>query len=254
MHQTLARHQIALLDPAPGALGWLITALARLGHHPVRIDRLEELPGDVPGEGARMAAALLVARVPGPPPAAREVLRRVRQAPILPCILVGGAADTLADRVAALGLGAADYLHGGMAQQEMLARVEAVLRRLGEAAVSPGFSCESDAGAPLLLAGGWQFWPQRRTLVPTAGGPSIRLTGAEFALLHLLAMAGGETLGRDAISRAVFRRPWRVEDRAVDGLVKRLRRKLGPAAIGSMRGIGYALLDPGAPVADKVEI
>jgi DNA-binding winged helix-turn-helix (wHTH) protein len=69
----------------------------------------------------------------------------------------------------------------------------------------------------------------------------LPLTGAEFELLRLLAAAAGEPVDRETISRSVFRRPWQIEDRAVDGLVKRLRRKLQADAIASVRGVGYAI-------------
>lgn len=61
------------------------------------------------------------------------------------------------------------------------------------------------------------------------------------SVLRLLVAASGQPVNRDAISREAFRRPWQPEDRAVDGLVKRLRRKLGPDAIQTSRGLGYAL-------------
>ena len=55
-----------------------------------------------------------------------------------------------------------------------------------------------------------------------------------------IAAAGG-AVDRDAICQEALRRPWRPEDRSVDGLIKRLRRKLGQDAIQSTRGVGYAL-------------
>ena len=64
------------------------------------------------------------------------------------------------------------------------------------------------------------------------------MTHAEYALLSILAAAGGDAVERDAISDQVFRRPWRPDDRAVDSLVKRVRRKLPPDAIPSVRSVG----------------
>ena len=80
-------------------------------------------------------------------------------------------------------------------------------------------------------------------------GTVHRLTGAEFELLRLLAAAAGEPVDREAICRRVFRRPWRPEDRSVDDLVKRLRRKTDPLAIQAVRGIGYAMPVRRAPLA-----
>ena len=71
--------------------------------------------------------------------------------------------------------------------------------------------------------------------------PAHRLTSAEYELVAMLAAAQGAAVDREAICRRVFRRPWRPDDRAVDSLVKRLRRKMPTDAIHSVRGVGYAL-------------
>ena len=165
----------------------------------------------------------------------------------------GGKADDLAERVAALELGADDCWHHGMAKVEMLARAQAMLRRVppvaggAEPGGLPQARTRADIRGGAALPGGWRLLPQRRLLVAADGRLSVRLTGAEFEFLRLLVAAGGEPVDRDAISRAVFRRPWQVEDRAVDGLVKRLRRKLENDTIATVRGVGYALLGDALP-------
>jgi two-component system OmpR family response regulator len=122
----------------------------------------------------------------------------------------------------------------------VLARLRAVLRRASLASRRPLRLAEETADAR-VIEGGWRLSAHRRAVVAPDGGAALPLTGAEFELLRLLAGAQGEPVDRETISRSVFRRPWQIEDRAVDGLVKRLRRKLRADAIASVRGVGYAL-------------
>lgn len=250
MQPPSARYRILLLDPAPSGLGWLAEALVCKGHVIASVAAAEGLVAQLSDPGA---ASLLVVRLAGPSRAGLDLLRRIRRTSPVPCILVAGRADALAERVAALELGADDCWHHGMAKVEMLARVQAMLRRVpsvtAEAASAgpPRTHTQADIRGGAALSGGWRLLPRRRVLVAADGRLSIRLTGAEFEFLRLLAAAGGEPVDRDVISRAVFRRPWRIEDRAVDGLVKRLRRKLDDDAIATVRGVGYALLADALP-------
>ena len=73
-------------------------------------------------------------------------------------------------------------------------------------------------------------------------GSECLLTTAEFDLMHLLAESIGKPVSREVIASKVFRRPFRAEDRTVDNLVLRLRRKLGTTqqdSIKTIRGAGY---------------
>jgi DNA-binding response OmpR family regulator len=263
MPSALARHRILMLDPAPAGLGALAVALARSGHDVAQAPTAEALVAGLAAAapGASCPVDLLVVRLAGPPRSGLELLRRIRRDSPVPCILVPALADDLTERIMALELGADDYWHRAMPLAERLARVQALLRRAaaraGETAATAGAArpslpfATSRGAAPLpVLFGGWRLLPQRRLLVAADGRQPIRLTGAEFELLRLLALAGGEPVERDVISRAVFRRPWRLEDRAVDGLVKRLRRKLEEDAIATVRGIGYALIGAASPALD----
>jgi DNA-binding response OmpR family regulator len=158
-------------------------------------------------------------------PGGIDAIRRLRAASALPCVVVAARADTPAERVAALDAGADEVLHAGIPVPEAVARIRAVLRRARPAAPEP---------EP------WRLVPAGRRLAPPRGAAQ-RLTGAEYELVTMLTAAGGAPVDREAISRRVFRRPWRPDDRAVDSLVKRLRRKMPGEAIQSVRGVGYAL-------------
>jgi two-component system, OmpR family, response regulator len=236
-----AQPHVLILDSVPATLNWLTVALERQGHVPSRTSRAENLLSAL---GNVAPPDLLVVRSAAPPRSVLELLRRIRNVSPVPCIIVAGASDDLVERISALELGADDYLPRAMSQAEVLARVYAVLRRArAGAARLPLVPRSATSATPIAasLPGGWRLLPQRRALMAPDGLP-VRLTGAEFELMRLLVGAGGEPVEREVISRTVFRRPWRVEDRAVDGLVKRLRRKLTDNAIATVRGVGYALL------------
>lgn len=158
-----------------------------------------------------------------------DLLRSLRRETAMPCVVVGTTPLPSADRVAALEAGADEVLDAAVPLPEVIARLRAILRRGGTAGTAP-----APAGP------GWRLSPAIRQMRTPEGG-THRLTAAEFELLRLLIAASGQPVDRDAISRQAFRRPWQPEDRAVDGLVKRLRRKLGQDTIQTSRGLGYAL-------------
>jgi DNA-binding response OmpR family regulator len=239
-----AAARLLILDPPPHRLGRLAEALGRKGHSVSRCEAPERALPLLAEAAGPAAPDLVLIRHPGPARAGLDLLGRLRQGSRLPMVLIGGPFDAIAERVAALELGADDHLPQGMPVAEMLARIQALLRRAAWGTARP----QAVAGVPAPprpaarpIVGGWRLIAHRRSLVSIEGAESLDLTGAEFELLRLLSQAGGEPVDREAISRAVFRRPWRVEDRAVDGLVKRVRRKLRADAIATVRGIGYAL-------------
>jgi DNA-binding response OmpR family regulator len=162
-------------------------------------------------------------------------LRRLRAVSHVPVILRAMDADDEVDRVLALELGADDYVASGTSAREVLARVRTVLRR-------------ARGGMPLLEEGPsrWQLCLKQRELF-APDGTARNLTSTEFELLQILARQQGQPVQRNALSLAVLRRPYHPEDRALDNLVLRLRRKLGDEAaaarlIKSVRGIGYVFI------------
>lgn len=157
-------------------------------------------------------------------------------------IIVLTANDDPTDRVVGLEIGADDFVIKPHPTRELLARVRSVLRRISDTAVlaTPRLAAEP----PITDFGGWTL----DVMVRGLRGPSaeqIDLTISEFALLKELLAHPGEVMERDQLMRNVFHRPWSYEDRSLDVLVARLRRKLEPAAgsmrINSVRGTGYVL-------------
>jgi DNA-binding response OmpR family regulator len=87
---------------------------------------------------------------------------------------------------------------------------------------------------------------EQRELFGPDGQPRY-LTAAEFELLQLLVRAQGTPVPRETMSQAVLRRPYHPEDRALDNLVLRLRRKLedensSTPIIKAVRGVGYVFI------------
>jgi DNA-binding response OmpR family regulator len=156
------------------------------------------------------------------------LLRELRQSSALPTFLL--ASTTVPDEmIAALELGADDFLIKPVPPPLLLARIRAVLRRCptaprpvrhGLLAVDP---CRADA---------------------TYAGRLLGLTAMEFAILLELARLPGVPVSRDQLALRLHQRPASPTERSVDTHIARIRRKLGPAAalIRSVRGAGYALL------------
>jgi DNA-binding response OmpR family regulator len=103
--------------------------------------------------------------------------------------------------------------------------------------------------------GGWMLSRERRELC-RADGRTCPLTTAEFEVLRMLVDRRGEAVSRQELMLAVFRRPWKAEDRAVDTVVRKLRRKIsgdhGDGGIKTVRPTGYVFVGfPNARPSDR---
>ena len=160
-----------------------------------------------------------------------ELCRAIRQGSDLP-ILMLTARGELTDRVVGLELGADDYLPKPFEPRELVARVQAILRRRAAAPVMA-------ADAPLRFDG--LVLDAATRSVQRLGQP-VELTSTEFDLLHLLARAPGRVWSRDDILAALRGHEADLYTRAVDIVVSRLRKKLEPLdAIKTLRNAGYTL-------------
>ncbi|WP_269714257.1 response regulator [Caulobacter sp. NIBR2454] len=145
-------------------------------------------------------------------------------------ILMLTARDQSTDRIEGLTLGADDYLAKPFEPQELLLRIEAILRRAG-----PRVTLSES-----LMMGDCAFDPERGEL--TRAGEPVRLTEAEIELLRQLARAAHEPVDRMDLARDAAD----ITGRAVDVQVTRLRRKIepdpkNPRYLQTVRGIGYRL-------------
>lgn len=193
-------------------------------------------------------------------------LSRIRRISDVPCIVLGGKTDEL-DRIILLEAGADDVLAMPISQREILARVRVMLRRRDHAAPrppgSPPLPAQSAPTPPASpaaarrtdLGHGWHLCRQRRDLFRPDGERCL-LTTAEFDLLDCLAQAAGQPVSREEACRTVFRRRYWAEDRSVDNLIMRLRRKLEadvrhPEVIRSIRPVGYMFAGFPDPQAER---
>lgn len=168
-----------------------------------------------------------------------EVCTRMRERSSCPIIMLTakGGED---DKVRGLRLGADDYITKPFSAQELLARVEAVLRRAG--------GPEPDERQPAIIAVGDLRIDRPRKLV-TMAGDEVRLSPTEYRLLLRLALAAGVVLSRDELLNEVWGRSYRGEDEILRVTLWRLRRKLAdnpPRYIVTRPGLGYMLAAPDA--------
>jgi two-component system, OmpR family, alkaline phosphatase synthesis response regulator PhoP len=173
-----------------------------------------------------------------------DVLKEVRRLkPRLPVIIIT-ARGREADRIRGLRMGADDYVVKPFSVRELLARVDAVLRRTGTTAAPS----TDDATAAWPIPGGHIDLARRE--VCFHDGLREELSEREQALLAHLRHHGHRAVGRDELLREVWGMdPSRVQTRTVDMHVARLREKLRepqePRVILTVRGKGYMLGGPG---------
>ncbi len=161
-----------------------------------------------------------------------EVLRRIRsEDPALPVIVVT-ARGAEEERVRGLEMGADDYVVKPFSARELLARVEAVLRR------SPG---RPQPIRHLLLATGEVDLD--RCEMRLAGGGREELSKLEADVLRYLAKSGDRLVSRDELLARVWQqKPHLIATRSVDMTIARLRKKLGGREVlVTVRGKGYRL-------------
>lgn len=148
------------------------------------------------------------------------------------------ARDDDLDEVVGLEVGADDYMAKPVRPRVLLARLTALLRRLGPRAAAIG-------GAGTRLSVG-ELTLNTGTREVSFGGEIVQLTTAEFDLLRFLAVNAGRPVDRDTLYRELRGIEWDGVDRSIDLRVSRVRRRLGAGGelIKSVRGKGYQLAAP----------
>ena len=164
-----------------------------------------------------------------------EVTRRLRRESDVPILMVT-ARSAESDKLLGLEVGADDYITKPFSTAELVARVRALLRR------SSGQLSERR-----IELGDLRIDPSRR--VVERGDTSVPLTTLEFDLLYFLAARPGRVFSREALMEHVWGTERVVDERSIDSLVSRLRRKLerdpaAPAYLQTVWGAGYRLMAP----------
>jgi DNA-binding response OmpR family regulator len=210
-------------------------------------DGFELLVADCAREGLRLiehkAPDLVVVDVGLPDGSGLDVVARVRAAdrrvsradPDQRFLVLSGRTGEL-DRLRGLERGADDYLCKPFSYPELLARVDAVLRRMS-GRVRRG----------VLRVGELTVDPSTRAV--RVGGREVALSAKEFALLHALACDPGRVVSKGELLRDVWGYASLGVSRTVDAHACRLRKKLSSGErryVGSVRGVGYRLFAEGA--------
>lgn len=144
-------------------------------------------------------------------------------------VLIASARDTVRDRIAGLEAGADDYVLKPFDLDELVARVRALLRR------------HAGSGTPVLKCGPLELDPVRRTVL--MNGSPVELSSREFAVLEALMQRPGAVLSREKLEASVYGWQDEIGSNAIEVHLHHLRRKLGPATIKNVRGVGYRVTE-----------
>jgi two-component system OmpR family response regulator len=142
-------------------------------------------------------------------------------------VLVLTARGSWHEKVQGIDSGADDYVSKPFRMEEVLARLRALIRR------------SAGRGAPELRSGDVVLRPGSATV--TAGGTPVRLTAHEFRVLSYLMHHAGRVVSQNELTEHVYARNSDRDSNTIEVFVARLRRKLGPSAIATVRGLGYRM-------------
>ena len=167
-----------------------------------------------------------------------ELLRRLRARSALP-VLILTANDLELDQVTGLELGADDYMTKPFSVSELLARVEALCRRVSR---SGGGSAADESAPTTLVSGEFVLDENRRVLLKA--GRQIELTQVEFQIMELFFHNPGIALVREKILKGVWGENYFGDVKIVDVNIRRLRMKVEdepshPTHIMTVWGYGY---------------
>ena len=165
-----------------------------------------------------------------------EVLRRLRAARVRTPILILSGLSELDHKIKGLGFGADDFLTKPFDRRELIARIQAIVRR------SKGHSESTIRTGKLLI--------NVDSHVVEVNGQPLHLTGKEYGILELLSLRKGTTLTKEMFLNHLYGGMDEPELKIIDVFVCKLRKKLAVATNGetyieTVWGRGYVLRDPG---------
>lgn len=202
-------------------------ALTRMGHAVDAVENGED--GEWMARQNEYDAIILDRMLPGKE--GLEVLRDLRRDGISTPVLLLTALDGVEEKVRGLAEGADDYLTKPFALAELVARLDALVRR------RHGMADSRRRVGPLEIDTG------RKSV--SRDGREIALSAREFALLEILSRRPGQILSREQIEQRLYSETSGPQSNAVDAAIYALRRKLCPPGtdplIHTRRGLGYVL-------------
>ena len=164
-----------------------------------------------------------------------EVCREIRKTSDIPILFLSSRDDEI-DRILGLEIGGDDYVTKPFSPRELVARINAILKRTAQAPIK--LSSEND-----LQHGKLRVHPEQHTA--SWDGQAINLTATEFAMLLLLASQPNRVFSRDIIMDKAYNQHVFVSDRTIDSHIRHIRQKFAeagcPAIIETVHGVGYKL-------------
>ena len=159
-----------------------------------------------------------------------SVLKRWRDAGRKVPVLILTARDNWSEKVAGIDAGADDYLTKPFHMEELLARLRALIRRA------------SGLASPVLQCGALAL-DTRSGRVTLAGQP-VALTSHEYKVLDYLMHRPGTVVSRSELTEHIYAQDFDRDSNTIEVFVGRLRKKLPPELIETVRGMGYRLVPP----------
>jgi len=163
-----------------------------------------------------------------------SLLRKWREGSNLVPVLILTSRATWREKVAGLRAGADDYLAKPFEPEELLARVEALIRRA------------SGHASPTLTCGPIELEPVSARV--RMHGVAINLTALEYRALQYLMQKQGKVVSKSELSEHIYGQDLERDSNVIEVVINHLRGKLSPALIETRRGLGYQLheMDNGA--------
>ncbi|WP_044563427.1 response regulator transcription factor [Azospirillum sp. B4] len=230
---SLSIARILLVEDDPAMRTLILRVLKENGFEATGVRDGRDM-ADALGQGS-FDLVLLDVMLPGQ--SGLDICRELRRTSQVPIIMVSAHGEEI-DMVLGLEMGADDYVPKPFRAKELLARIRALLRRAGNGNGEAG-----TIGAPpqdVMAFAGWRLDRRRRELTDP-DGVAVDLSGAEHDLLVSFLENRQRVIGRERLLELSRARLGEVNDRSVDVLVSRLRRKLGDdnRLIRTVRGVGY---------------
>jgi len=166
--------------------------------------------------------------------------RELRKKSDVGIIMLTGKNDPV-DQIIGLEMGADDYVTKPFDERQLLARIRSLLRR--RSASNSATNGTTEDGSRKVLFDGWELDLFRHELLSSSGDRPV-LTSHEFRLLEIFVRHPGGVLSRDQIMQHLYDRDWSQNDRSVDVLVGKLRKRIEedpsqPKLILTIRNFGY---------------